>query len=158
MKITAGEKAEEKRQIEIILGVPEGQRNKASTEILSASRINTIGDIFAIISQFNLYCITLIKQGAPNDLTQPCCVLQYIFTSMFDKLNNHRVRAWREDHSDSQPHFPFVVYQILASCVRNVVQFQQDLTTISELENDSPGTIVTTLIVQCLRLYNRFSE
>ena len=73
---------------------------------------------------------------------------------MFDLLNNHHVRAWQDDHSDGQPHFPFVVYQILALCVRKVVQFQQDLTTILELETDSPGNIT----FGCIRLFNRFRE
>ena len=89
--ISAGQRVEENPQIEIMLGVPEGQRNKVSTEIISAGRVNSIGDVFAIISQFNLYCITLIKALRPDDVTQPRCVLYYIFTSVFDLLNNNRV-------------------------------------------------------------------
>jgi hypothetical protein len=80
--------SEETRQKDIMLGVPESQQIKVSTEIISGGRVNSIGDIFSIIIQLNLYYITLITTPVPNDVNRPRCVLQYMFTSMFDLLND----------------------------------------------------------------------
>ena len=61
-----------------------------------------------------------------------------------------------EAQKELQPHFPFVIYQVLSLCIRLMVDFQQHLTTVSALELDMPGDLRITMVVRAVNIYKRF--
>ena len=61
-----------------------------------------------------------------------------------------------ESQKELQPHFPFVIYQVLASCIRLMVEFQQHLTTVTAIELGLPQDLRIMMVVRAVNIYKRF--
>ena len=75
---------------------------------------------------------------------------------MFFILRKDGTKHWMKAQKELQPHFPFVIYQVLSSCIHLMVDFQQHLTTVSALELDITGDLRIAMVVRAVNIYKRF--
>ena len=156
-EVLEGRKREALRQKEIQIGMNEEFRTKASTELLTGGRMNSMFDIINIINQFNLITSCIVEDTHNDIAGTPQPVIQFIFHAMFFILRKEGTKIWMEAQKELQPHFPFVIYQVLSSCIRLMVDFQQHLTTVSALEHDKLGDLRIGMIIRAVNIYKRFS-
>jgi hypothetical protein len=125
---------EAKRKNEADLGIEEGDRTRASTSVSTGQQIDFMHAIQVMIANWHMHFMALAdKNIGKAGQRQPQCILLYIMVQSFDLIEKHTFIEWTKNHH--MPHLPYALYGVLTSCVRLLIQFQQDLTTIKQLIN-----------------------
>ena len=148
---------EAKRKNEADLGIEEGDRTRASTSVSTGQRIDSLHAIQVMIANWHMHFMAIADEeiGMAGQ-RQPQCILLYIMVQAFDLIEKHTFIEWTKNHH--MPHLPYAFYGVLTSCVRLLVQFQQDLTTIEQLVDKDYAAIDKSDIGSCLDNWRAFAK
>ena len=105
-EVLEGCKREALRQKEIQIGMTEEFRTKASTDLLTGGRMNSMFDIVNIINQFNLITSCIVEDTHNDKAGTPQPVIQFIFQAMFFILRKEGTKIWMEAQKSFNRIFP----------------------------------------------------